>query len=264
MFQYVELIYQYIKDNYNLDHELVDLKLRHTFRVYRLMIELAEKLNLNNHDARLSLFIALFHDLGRFYEVLKNNKFNNVRFDHADASVQILFNDGLIKKFPIDEDDYEIIRKAVFYHNKKDIPKDLKDKEKFFCYMIRDVDKIDILHVIAKEEKKSFKYIPTEVILKNFYNKELIDLKDIGNKSDTIVLYLAWQDQLVFKESKEILYQKGYLDELINSIDILDNILNQDIFNHLIDEVYNHRDDYLYKNKVLRKEVNYERIRKKI
>ncbi len=252
MFQYVELLEEYVRDNYNLDNNLIKIKLSHTVRVYKLMIELVERLNLENHDKVLALFIALFHDIGRFYEIRKNNKMNN-RYDHANDSVTILFDEGLIKKFPIDPEDYDLIRKAVYYHNKKEIPNDLTNREKAFCHMIRDVDKIDIIHVLASEFQREFNFIPTEKILFDFYNKDLIDINDIHNPSDTIVLYLSFQDQLIYKESHEILYEKKYLEEFINSIKVLDNTLIKDTFDHLVDEAINHRDDYLYHEKILRK-----------
>ncbi len=263
MFQYAELICDYVLKNYDVSNDLISMKLKHTIRVYELMVKLVEKLQLDNHDARLALFIALFHDLGRFYEAQKNNKFNN-RYDHAADSVQVLFDEGLIKEFPIDEKDYDLIKKAVFYHNKKELPEDLTDKEQFFCHMIRDVDKIDIFHVMATEDVKTFYFIPTEKVLTNFYNKELIDIRDIKNKSDTTLLYLAFPDQLHFKESVKILKEKGYLDEFINSIDVNNDPLIKDIFDHLVEEMDTRYENSLNNKKVLRKEGTYGRIRQKI
>ncbi len=260
MYKNVELIEQYVKDNYDLDDKLIKIKLSHTVRVYQLMIELVEMLNLNNHDKVLALYIALFHDIGRFYEAKHNGKFNN-KYDHANDSCTILFDEGLIKEFPIDEEDYELIRKAVFYHNKKEVPNELTDREKEFCYMIRDVDKIDIYHVLANEYQKEFIFIPTDKVLNDFYNKYLIDIKDIQNPSDSIILYLAFSDQLHFRESHAILNYKGYLEEFINSIRVNQDILVKDVYDHLIEETYDHRDDNLYYQKIKRKEVNYGRIR---
>lgn len=263
MFQYAELLCEYIYQNYNVSNDLIGLKLRHTMRVYELMVKLVEKLHLDNHEAQLALFIALFHDLGRFYEARKNNKFSN-HYDHANDSVIILFDEEFIKKFPISEDDYNLVKKAVFYHNKKELPEDLTDREKFFCHMIRDVDKIDIFHVMANEDKKVFYDIPTEKILFNYYNKDLIDIHDIKNKSDTVVLYLAFPEQLHFKESLNILEEKGYLDEFINSVDVKDDILIRDIFDHLVEETHTRYSNNLNNKKILRKEGTYERIRQKI
>lgn len=260
MYVYLEIIKKYVRDNYNLDEELINIKLEHTIRVYELMIKLVEMLNLNNHDKVLALCIALFHDLGRFYE-LKVNKKMSKSYDHAKDSTTILFNEGLIKKFPIDEDDYDLILKAVYYHNKKDLDDSLTDREKFFCHLIRDVDKIDIYHVLATDLKKEFNCMPTNKILEQFYNKELIDTNDLKNKSDLIVLYLSFQDQLYFRESLALLDYKGYLEEFINSIVVLQDQLLKDTFDHLVEETYNHRDDSMYKRKVRKKEVNYGRIR---
>ena len=259
MFEYVKKIEQYVRDNYDLDENLIKVKLAHTVRAYELMIKLVELLNLNNHDKVLALCIALFHDLGRFYELKVNHKMNN-HYDHAMDSTKILFNEGLIQEFPIDEEDYDIVLKAVYYHNKKELPSDLTDREAYFCNMIRDVDKIDIYHVIANDLKKEFSIMPTDKVLDEFYNKELIDIDDIKNKGDTIVLYFSFQDQLYFRESLALLDYKGYLEEYINSIIVSHDTLLKDTFDHLVDETYKHRDDNLYKRKVKKREVNYGRI----
>lgn len=260
MYHNVELIEQYVKDNYNLDDKLIKIKLLHTVRVYELMIKLVEMLNLKEHDKVLALYIALFHDIGRFYEAKHNKKFNN-KYDHANDSVTILFEDGLIKEFDIKEEDYELIKKAIYYHNKLDVPEELTDREKYFCHMIRDVDKIDIYHVLANEYQKEFNYMPTNEVLNGFYDKELINVNDIKNPSDSIVLYLSFQDQLYFRESLALLNSKGYLEEFINSIKVSDNNLVKDTFSHLKEETYDHRDNNMYKRRVLKKEVNYGRIR---
>ncbi len=142
--------------------------------------------------------------------------------------------------------------KAVYYHNKKEVTDGLTEREKEFCYMIRDVDKIDIYHVLANDFNKEFNFMPSEKVLNNFYNKELIDIEDLQNPSDSILLYLAFQDQLVFKESYEILYQKGYFEEFIKSIRLDHNQLILDTFDHIVDEAYNHRDDNLYNKKLIK------------
>ena len=71
MYEYVKILERYVKENYNLDDDIIKIKLAHTVRVYELMVKLVELLNLNDHDKVLALCIALFHDLGRFYEFKK-------------------------------------------------------------------------------------------------------------------------------------------------------------------------------------------------
>ena len=57
MFQYVGLIYDFVSSQYNIDDKLISLKLRHTVRVYKLMVKLIERLSLNNSDA-IVLYLA--------------------------------------------------------------------------------------------------------------------------------------------------------------------------------------------------------------
>ena len=156
---------KYVKDNYDLDNPLIKLKYDHSIRVASLMIYLANRLKLNSDDIILAFYIGLFHDLGRYREVVRSNTFNNLTFDHGAYSNKILFNDGIIKNFDIKEEDYLVIRKALYYHNKKDIGKDLNERELLFTNMIRDVDKLDILDIRSKGKKLYFNDYPNTKIL---------------------------------------------------------------------------------------------------
>ena len=118
----------FIKVNYDYDNELIKTKYIHTLNVVKVILSLSQKLGLNEEDRKLAFYLALFHDLGRFREVVRQNEFNNLKFDHGAYSNKILFNDGFIDKFNIDEKNYLLIKKAVYLHNKKDLPDGLSDK----------------------------------------------------------------------------------------------------------------------------------------
>lgn len=224
----------YIENNYDLDMKLIREKYYHTFRVAMLTDSLTNSLGLNNDEKELAHLIALFHDLGRFREVVRSNEFNNLKFDHGSYSNKILFNDGFINNFPINEKDYLLIRKALYYHNKKNIGNDLNSREELFAKIIRDTDKIDILHVLASHQLKFFNE-PNPIVLDKFKNNETIDLRDVKSSSDKIILNIGFYDNLYFKESKELLENKGYLDEFINSI--LVSKENEEVFTEIKDKV---------------------------
>ena len=82
---------------------------------------IARELNLTEEEVNLAMLIGLFHDIGRFEQVRLYDTFSDkdTGLDHAAYSVKVLYEDGLIDKF-IDTHEYDnIIKKAVFYHNKK-------------------------------------------------------------------------------------------------------------------------------------------------
>lgn len=240
---------EYVKNNYDMNNDLIITKYIHTLMVVRIMSKMCEKMNLNEEDSKLALYVALFHDLGRFKEVVRQKKFNNLKFDHGSYSNKILFNDGFINNFDIDEKDYLVIRKAIYYHNKKDIGNDLNEKEAFFCKLIRDVDRIDILRVLSFNNNL-FEGISSEEILNDFYNSGSIDIKKLKTKGDRVLLRLGFVKLFSFNESFEVLNETGYFQKYVDSIKVNDDV--KELFLELVNEI----------EMLLKGEKNY--VRKKV
>ena len=262
MRNYYEKFTNYIVNNYDLKDKNIINKYSHSARVACLMILLAKRLNLPMEDVTLAFKIGLFHDLGRFREVERNKDkervFNNRTFDHGAYSNKILFNDGLIREFDVRKEDYLVIRKALYYHNKKDLDDNLTEREELFCKMIRDVDKLDILYnrtggsllpnnlldnIVLNDDNKSdkkrlkLKAEPNEVLLNNYFNDETIDIKNIisSGDSDSTIFYLSFIKDLYFDESFEIAINNGYLGRLISFIDVDES--KRELFNDLLNKI---------------------------
>lgn len=129
------------------------LKRKHIIRVAAHSEEIAISLGLSQEQIDLAYVIGICHDIGRFEQVRIHNTFSDSAsgMNHAEESNRVLFEKGLIRQF-IDDDKYdEIIRKAVYNHNKNSIEEGLTEEELIFAKIIRDADKIDILYVITIE-----------------------------------------------------------------------------------------------------------------
>ena len=57
-----------------------------------------------------------------------------------------------------------------------------------------------------------FKSLPTNIVLNNYMNGLNIDIKDIHNKSDSVILYLSFIKDLIFDESFDILLDNNFLN----------------------------------------------------
>ena len=234
---YIEMFRQYIMNNYDITNDKIRLKYFHTLRVVDLMYDLSKELHLNDEETRLAFLIGLFHDLGRFEEIKVRGIFDNLAFDHAACSNQILYNDHFIDNFQFTDAEHLIIKKAVYYHNKKDLPDNLTDEERLFCNMIRDMDKIDILRIRSKGKRLNFGlHYPNPTVLDNYYNNDTIDLRDIKSSSDSVILYLSFIKDLIFDESFTIAINNYVLDDLLNIIDI--EPLYQIMFDDLLKQIY--------------------------
>lgn len=235
----IKIFEDYIKKNYDFDNKLIKQKYIHTLNVVKVTLMLCEKMGLSKDDTVLAFYLALFHDLGRFREVVRQNEFNNLKFDHGAYSNKILFNDGFINNFDIDEKDYLLIKKAVYLHNKKDLIEGLTDREKLFCEILRDADRIDIFRAVS--ERKNYRVIfdgvSSESLLDAFYKNESIAIKDLKTSGDRVLLRLSFIKLFSFKESSEVLNELGYFEEYLETIDVLDN--NKELFDKLIRETKN-------------------------
>ena len=107
---------------YDISDERIKLKYDHTYRVCEQSLKISESIGLDDENTNLSFLIALLHDIGRFEQARLYNTFNDSKsVDHAFLGCKLLFEDGLIRKF-VDDDSYdEIIRKAIYNHNKYEI-----------------------------------------------------------------------------------------------------------------------------------------------
>ncbi len=203
----------YVK-NFDQTNHYVKLKIDHTFRVVELAQKMALKLHLNEPDTKLIKLIALLHDIGRFKQIEEKNSFIDTTFDHAAYGVKYLFFEDHIKDYPVLKKDYDLVKEAIFYHNKYalDIPQFSKRKQ-LFVDLIRDIDKIDILYTNYLEMPLAFTKtdVPQEYYMA-FYNHQSVKNDGHPNASKSFVLTCGYIYDFNFRESLELLQELGYLD----------------------------------------------------
>ena len=233
----IKIFEDYVKNNYDFNNKMINVKYIHTLNVIKVILLICEKMGLSDEDIKLAFYLALFHDLGRFREVVRQNEFNNLKFDHGAYSNKILFNDGFINYFDIKANDYLLIKKAVYFHNKKDLVDGLLERERLFYEILRDADRIDIFRVLGNPEnhKAIFDSVSSDSLLNKFYNGESISIKDIVTKGDRVVLRLGFVKLFSSCEAFDVLKELGYLDEYIKNIDV--NKEDKELFDNLIQEV---------------------------
>ena len=131
----------------------IKLKIDHTFRVVDLCGEIAKSLELSEDDVTLAKLCGLLHDIARFEQWKRYKTFADSKsIDHGDFGVEILKENNFIRRFNKDEKLDNLILKIVKNHNKYKIEENLSEREKLFCNIVRDADKIDILYLYTIEE----------------------------------------------------------------------------------------------------------------
>lgn len=241
---------EYVR-NYDPSDEKIKLKIDHTYRVAGLCQRIAESLGLSEPDVDIAWLLGMLHDIGRFEQIRRFGTFNDVQsVDHAEFGADRLFKEGLIRKFA--EGYYEecelarsgneeaeqmiknnehhnkdtgLLEMAIRQHNKYRVKEDLTERQRMFCDILRDADKVDIFKVnadipmeiiydVTTEELKNG--IITKEVLESFYKKETV-LKSVRRSAvDHIVGHISLLFELVYKESYRQAKEQGYVYKLLD------------------------------------------------
>lgn len=225
---------EYVKD-YNMSDEMIYLKYHHTYRVCEQSIKISKSLGLNEEDSNLSYLIALLHDIGRFEQEKRYGTFNDIKsMDHGAFGCKLLFEEGLIRKF-IDDDKYdEIIRKAIYNHNKYSIDESLNERELMHAKIIRDIDKIDIIYnvvelggIVLHDDDSAI----SDAVKISFNNNKPIKKEDRVTKNDSVMIMFAFIFDLNYKYSYEYFLKNDFVNRMFNKLK------NKEIFKEYVDKL---------------------------
>lgn len=234
---------RYVSD-YDMNDENIKLKYNHCLRVMKLSEKYAKLLGFSNYDVKLARVIGLLHDIGRFEQLrVYHSYFDHKTVDHADYSVEQLFDKGLIKKYWDNEDDYNIIKTAIKYHNKLNLPDNLDDRTKMHCELIRDIDKIDIIYLLGYlgelnmkgSDRKLTKEIHDSIMMHEYAN-----YKNVKSDNDNTACQFAYafdiNNDICLQEFKNNLYY--YYERLDKKV----------VFKEIYDEINNYIDERMSEN----------------
>ena len=225
----LQVFKNYLKD-YDLEDGNIMLKVKHTYEVVNKSEYIAKGLGLDEENTELAKLIALLHDIGRFEQVKQTNDFlDDQGFDHADFGVEVLFDKNMIRDFVDDSKYDDIIRKAIYNHNKYEIEDGVTEQELLHCKIIRDADKLDNFRV--KEVERFENIFPSlynaetmsyEVVSDKVYeacmNCQCVKIEDRENQLDFWVSYIAFLFGLYFDVSRRFVRERGYVDILVDRI----------------------------------------------
>lgn len=232
--------------------ENIELKIEHTGRVCKNILLLAKSEKISEKECMLAEAIALFHDLGRFEQFMKYKTFRDSDSEnHAVLSVKILNREKILSLLSAEEED--LVLKAVEYHNRMEIPKNIEKQSKLYFYsrLIRDADKIDILRLASKEYSEDGKclnpalelYLPdtqgySEPIVSEILNNRMAKISDMKNRNDVKLLRLSWIFDINFPATFSLLKEYGYLEKIMSSLpDIKETILLRGHFENYLNSI---------------------------
>lgn len=217
---------QYL-NNYDRQDDKIRLKIVHTYGVAELSRRIAERMELTKEDKELAQLIGLLHDIGRFEQLKRFDSFEPGVMDHAAFGVQILFEEGMIRRF-VEEDEWDgIIRIAIAKHSDFKLEGIIDERTLLHAKLIRDADKLDNCRVkiadsletligASKEEVGREEISPD--VFEQFLRKESILSSTRKTKMDYWLSYLAYFFDMNFSETLDIVREKRYADRIIDRI----------------------------------------------
>lgn len=133
-------------DRYDVSDERIALKVEHTYEVAELCDEIARGEGLSPAGVDLAWLCGLLHDIGRFEQLRQWGTFSDAdSCSHAALGIQVLKDE--MGSLTDDPEWAHIIERAVALHSDFRLPSGLSARERLFCTITRDADKVDILRV---------------------------------------------------------------------------------------------------------------------
>jgi HD domain len=107
----------------------------------------SKAIGLSNSETALLEFICLCHDIGRHEEVIKG-LLKNRELRHGYDSVRLLEENDILQGLALAEQ--TVIKDAIRWHSQKDVELDKASLGYKLCYVLRDLDKLEIFSNTAQ------------------------------------------------------------------------------------------------------------------
>jgi len=233
MIQEADLLYfknwfeMYVKQFCTGDERIdsaICLKVKHTQNVALEILDIANTLQLDAEHFYLAEIVAIFHDIGRFEQYIRYHTYSDQKSeDHANLGLEVIARTGVITRLPIYEQ--ELIRNVVAHHNRASLPHSDDQKFLLLLKLLRDADKIDILHVVT-EHYAGFNRneainigLPdtpeiSDKIARRILDRQLANVNDMQTINDFKLLQASWVFDLNFPRTCHIFKQRRYLEKL--------------------------------------------------
>lgn len=256
--EHIKKTFQEYTDRYDSANPKIKLKIDHTYRVANLCEQIAQSLELSAAEVDLAWLSGMLHDVGRFEQLRRYNTFSDAQsIDHARFAVELLYDEGLIADYvpeisttelvadartwrsmgganesptaqsedmPL-SDILQTLRIAIGEHSAYRIQKELDERTRMFCQILRDADKVDIFRVICDTPMEEVYGFQTKDILRSaitpevmqaFYEHHAVLRKLKKCPADYIVAHGSLTFELVYPESLRIAKEQGYLKQMMS------------------------------------------------
>lgn len=208
---------------------MIDLKRRHSSCVLANGERLVLAEGLNGEIGRAALLGALYHDVGRFPQVVRWGTFNDAAStNHGALGVRVLKRENML------EGETACVRgivlSSVALHNRYILPPRLPKAVLTVTCLVRDADKLDIMRIMAEHvntvnpgdevvlrvRNEPDKWSPhiAEMVLKGM----VPSYKDLVYINDFRMLLGTWLEDLYFPAARAQMAVSGHLEAVLSGL----------------------------------------------
>ena len=213
---------QYMK-KFNLTKNSTKAKYFNALKVMELSELVATALGIfSEEEITVCGFIGLFHDLASFEE--QEHSIDSENENTVRKTVDIIFEEGLIRKVTPETKYDNIIKIAIYCYNKSTFPEKLDPKIIHFCRVLKDAHTLETFRLVLNYPYVDFHIdsYPTELVYNTFKEFKTIDNKISDNNSDDIIVILSQVFSLSYRYSYQLLKEQDYISKITKSLLIKD------------------------------------------
>jgi putative nucleotidyltransferase with HDIG domain len=204
----------------------LQLKFDHSHRVADDAASIAAELGWNEDLVRTGRAAGLLHDIGRFTQYSQFKTFLDAHsLNHGERGRAVLLEQALLDG--CDPSETLAILAAVRHHNCRQLPEDLPPAALPVVRLVRDADKLDILHVINDfVRNKRFDDYPeillhvdikgpaTPALIRELSEKRTASYENLHSLADINLLRMTWVYSVNYLPTLRLMDRRRLYDEL--------------------------------------------------
>lgn len=214
---------EYIK-KYDMNNNNIKAKYFHSIKSMDIARIIATSLNIFSEEEIVIMeLIALFHDIGSF----ENKIYNNLDYEEEDTtmkSIEILFDEGLIRKITPETKYDNIIKLGIFCHNKDGLPQGIDTKTIHICNIMKDIYRLEQIRMIINYPyiDNRIRSYPSALVYNDFKTFKCINTKMSDNNADNILIALSNIFNINYDISYSLIEENDYIGKIIDTLDFED------------------------------------------
>lgn len=198
----------------------------HSIKMMELCKDIASNLKIfSDEEIVVCGLIGLFHDISMFNNKNKNCIMLDDDNDYTKDTINLLFEkDKLIRSITKDDKYDNIIKIAIYCHNKNGLPKGFDKKILYFCMVIKDAHVIENFRMITNYPYMDMHIdnLPNSLVYNEFRNYRVVSSGVSDNDADKVLEIMSSIFGVYYIYSYYVLKEEDCVNKLLQSLYIND------------------------------------------